>query len=58
MNGFAVLLAAAAIAFGFGKLFRLPAIPLLMLSGMGLRMIAEYSDFDIPEMLLGEMIEI
>ena len=58
MNGFALLLAAAAIAFGLGKLFRLPAIPLLMLSGIGLRAIAEYIDFEIPEVLLGEMIEI
>ena len=58
MSGFALLLVAAAIAFGLSKLLRLPPIPLLMLSGIGLRMLAEHSYIRMPELLLGEMIEI
>ncbi len=58
MTGFAILLLAAAIAFGVSKLFRLPPIPLLMLSGVALRALAKYQAVDVPENLLGEMIEI
>jgi CPA2 family monovalent cation:H+ antiporter-2 len=58
MTGFAILLLAAAIAFGTAKLFRLPPIPLLMLSGVTLRAIAEYQAVVVPEDLLSEMIEI
>ena len=58
MSGFALLLIAAAIAFGLSRLLRLPPIPLLMLSGAGLRALAEQLGSPIPESLLGEMIEI
>lgn len=58
MSGFALLLVAAAIAFGLSKLLRLPPIPLLILSGVGLRMLADCSDIQVSEALLGEMIEI
>ena len=58
MSGFAILLIAAAIAFGLAKLFRLPPIPLLMLSGVGLHALANIWAIDVPEALLGEMIEI
>jgi Kef-type K+ transport system membrane component KefB len=58
MNGVAILLLAAAIAFGLAKLLRLPPIPLLMLSGVGLRALADYWAIEVPEDLLGQMIEI
>lgn len=58
MTGYAILLLAAAIAFGLSKLFHLPAIPLLMLSGAGLRLLANALDVEIPPELLREMIEI
>jgi Kef-type K+ transport system membrane component KefB len=58
MSGFAILLLAAAIAFGLAKLLRLPPIPLLMLSGVGLRALASAWAIDVPEALLSEMIEI
>lgn len=58
MSEITLLLVAAAIAFGLSKLLHLPPIPLLMLSGIGLRMLAEYSNIEVSELLLGEMIEI
>lgn len=58
MTGFAILLLAAAIAFGAAKLFRLPAIPLLMLSGIGLRFLANQFNVEVPEDLLRQIIEL
>lgn len=58
MSGFTVLLIAAAIAFGISRLFRLPSVPLLILSGIGLRMLGESLGIRLSELLLGEMIEI
>jgi Kef-type K+ transport system membrane component KefB len=58
MTGYAILLLAAAIAFGLAKLLRLPAIPLLMLSGVGLRALADSLAIEVPPRLLQEMIEI
>lgn len=58
MTGFAILLLAAAVAFGLARWTRLPVIPLLMLSGVGLRMLAEAGGTEVPEELLSEMIEI
>lgn len=58
MNEIAILLVAAAIAFGSAKLFRLPPIPLLMLSGVGLRAIAHWRGIELAPELLSEMIEI
>lgn len=58
MTDVTLLLLAAAAAFGLAKLVRLPVIPLLMLSGAGLRAAATAYDIEIPEALLREMIEI
>lgn len=58
MTAIAILLSAAAVAFGLAKLLRLPSIPLLMLAGAGLSALAEYRAVDIPENLIREMIEI
>lgn len=58
MTGFTILLLAAAVAFGLARWSRLPVIPLLMLSGVGLRMLADASDMEVPEELLSGMIEI
>ena len=58
MSGLTLLLAAAAIAFGLSKLLRLPPVPLLILSGIGLRMLAQPLGIQISELMLGEMIEI
>lgn len=58
MTAYAILLFAAAIAFGLAKLLRLPPIPLLMLSGAGLRLLANALGAEIPTSLLREMIEI
>jgi len=53
-----LLLLTAAVAFGLSKLFRIPAIPLLVLGGIALRQIAERQNVVVPEALLNEMIEI
>ncbi|MFO8027705.1 MAG: cation:proton antiporter [Opitutales bacterium] len=58
MTGIAILLLAAAIAFGLSKWARLPVIPLLLLSGVGLRMLADMGGMEVPPELLGEMVEI
>lgn len=58
MTGVAVLLLAAAVAFGFTRWSRLPAIPLLLLSGIALQALAQWRDIEIPTNLLQEMIEI
>lgn len=58
MTGLALLLLAAAIAFGVSKWLRLPVIPVLMLSGVGLRMLADAGGVEMPPDLLSEMIEI
>ena len=58
MTGFAILLLAAAIAFGVSKLLHLPPIPILLLSGVALRALAEALGVEVPEALVSEMIEI
>ncbi|MGJ8637898.1 MAG: cation:proton antiporter domain-containing protein [Opitutaceae bacterium] len=58
MTGFAVLLLAAAIAFGASKLLRLPPIPLLMLSGVGLKALGNQLGLEADDNLVREMIEI
>lgn len=58
MTSVAILLLAAAIAFGLSKWTRLPVIPLLMLSGVGVRILAEAVGADLPSDLLEEMVEI
>ena len=58
MNHFTVLLTAAAVAFGLSRLLRLSPIPLLILSGIALRLLADICSTEPPKLLLGEMIEI
>lgn len=58
MTGIAILLLAAAVAFGLSKWMHLPVIPLLMLAGVGLRMLAEFGGVDVSPELLREMIEL
>jgi CPA2 family monovalent cation:H+ antiporter-2 len=58
MTGLAILLLAAAIAFGLAKFLRLPAIPLLMLSGAGLSALASYRAIEVPQEILSEMIQL
>ncbi|MFQ3270039.1 MAG: Kef-type K+ transport system membrane component KefB [Lentimonas sp.] len=58
MSGICILLVAAAIAFGLAKLLRLPPIPLLMLIGAVLHEMAKFWRIEVPEALLGEMMEI
>ena len=58
MTAMAILLLAAAIAFGASKYLRLPAIPLLLLCGAGLRTLADYQAVEIPQNLIEEMIQI
>ncbi len=58
MSAFAILLLAAAIAFGFSKWLRLPVIPLLILSGVGLRALADAGGVELSPELLGQMVEL
>jgi CPA2 family monovalent cation:H+ antiporter-2 len=58
MTEIALLLLAAAVAFGLAKWMHVPAIPLLMLSGMGLQMLAKTGGVEVPDALLREMIQI
>lgn len=58
MTAIAILLLAAAIAFGLSKLLRLPAIPLLLLSGAGLNLLAGHAAYKVPQDLISEMIQI
>lgn len=58
MTAIAILLLAAAIAFGLSKLLRLPAIPLLLLSGAGLNVLAGHAAYKVPQDLISEMIQI
>lgn len=58
MSLFALLLFAAAIAFGVGKWMRLPPIPLLVVMGLGLRQWADYAEVSVPQDLLRSMIDI
>ncbi|MGB0257097.1 MAG: cation:proton antiporter [Coraliomargarita sp.] len=58
MTGFAILLIAAALAFGLARLMRIPPIPLLMLSGIGLQALFTYIGAEIPRDLIYEMTEV
>lgn len=58
MTAIALLLLAAAIAFGLAKFLRLPAIPLLLIAGAGLNGLASYQTVEIPAEFISEMIEI
>ncbi len=58
MSGICILLVAAAIAFGLAKLLHLPPIPLLILVGAGIHGLANFWQIEVPEDLIGEMMEI
>lgn len=58
MTEIAILLLAAAIAFGLSKFLRLPSIPLLLLAGAGLSTLAGYAAVEVPQELIRDMIEI
>ncbi|MEM8867484.1 MAG: cation:proton antiporter [Verrucomicrobiota bacterium] len=58
MTAFTVLMLAAALAFGLAKVLKLPPIPLLMISGIGLRLLADQGMIDISDDLLREMTQI
>ena len=58
MTGFALMLVAAALAFGLSRLLRIPPIPLLMLSGAGLNWALHALHKDVPVDLITEMTEI
>ncbi|HKJ90328.1 MAG TPA: cation:proton antiporter, partial [Oceanipulchritudo sp.] len=58
MTLFALLLALAAAAFGLARLLHLPAIPLLVLGGFGLRILTEQIDWSLPPDLLRGLIEV
>lgn len=58
MTAMAVLLLAAAVAFGLSKFLRMPSIPLLMLAGAGLSALAGYQAVELPQDLIRDMIEI
>ena len=57
MSGYTILLLVAAIAFGLAKLLRLPAIPLLMIGGVGLRILADDLGIKIDAFLVRECIQ-
>lgn len=58
MTLFAVLLGAAAVAFALAKLFHLPPIPLLLVAGISLRLLADRLGFELPADLLRGLIEL
>jgi len=58
MTEVAILLLAAAVAFGLAKWMHLPVIPLLMLSGVGLRFLADSGGVEVSSNLLSEMLQI
>lgn len=58
MTGLAILLLAAAIAFGASKWMRLPVIPLLLLSGVALRLLADVGGVEVERQLLKQMVEL
>ena len=58
MTAITILLLTAAIAFGLCRLLRLPAIPLLLLGGAGLSLLAGYVDYKVPQELIEEMIQV
>jgi len=51
------LLFAAALAFGFSRLLKIPPIPLLVLSGIGLHALAQMVYGQLPEEVLQSLIE-
>lgn len=52
------LLLAAALAFGFSRLLKIPPIPLLVLSGIGLHALAQMVYGELPEDILQSLIEL
>jgi Kef-type K+ transport system membrane component KefB len=58
MTGVAILLLAAALAFAGARLLRLPVIPLLLVAGMGLRVLADNMGVELSPEFLAEMVQI
>jgi CPA2 family monovalent cation:H+ antiporter-2 len=58
MNGLTLLLLAAAFAFGVSRATRLPAIPLLLIAGFGLQLLAQWSNIQIAGEGLRHVIEL
>ena len=58
MTAIAILRVAASIAFGLSRRLRLPAIPLLLLGGASLSILAGYVDYKVPQELIADMIQI
>jgi len=58
MTGVALLLLAAAVAFGLSRWSRLPAIPLLLLAGVGLRRAGDAFGLAVPEDLIRQNVEL
>jgi len=58
VTAFAIMLAAAALAFGLARLIRISPIPLLLLSGAGLRWLMDSMGHELPHELIYEMTEI
>jgi CPA2 family monovalent cation:H+ antiporter-2 len=58
MNGICILLIAAAVAFGFAKLLRMPPIPLLILVGAVLHELVGIWEISVPENLLADSMEL
>lgn len=58
MTEIAILLLAAAVSFALSRLLHLPVIPLLLLSGVGLRLFSERLGIALPEAFLAEMVEL
>lgn len=58
MTGFALMLIAAALAFGLARLIRVPPIPLLLLAGAGLNWALHALNKEVPADLITEMTEV
>jgi Kef-type K+ transport system membrane component KefB len=58
MSGLTLLLLAAALAYGFSRASRLPVIPLLLLAGFGLQLLAKWAEVEIANEALRHVIEL
>lgn len=58
MTGLTILLLAAALAFGLSRASRLPVIPLLLLAGFGLQLLASWGEVEITRDGLSTVIEL
>jgi Kef-type K+ transport system membrane component KefB len=58
MTGLTLLLLAAALAYGLSRATRLPVIPLLLIAGFGLQLLAEWGEVEITGEALRHVIEL